>query len=64
MNCLSEILHDRCRERFQQVYYLHYIMSEKIYFCKKIKIEAESPRVINMERIIKKLRRKEAAAKH
>jgi hypothetical protein len=27
-------------------------------------LEAESPRVINMERIIKKLRRKEAAAKH
>ena len=27
-------------------------------------LEAESPRIINMERIIKKLRRKEAAAKH
>ena len=27
-------------------------------------LEAESPKVINMERIIKKLRRKEAAAKH
>ena len=27
-------------------------------------LEAESPRIINMEKIIKKLRRKEAAAKH
>ena len=33
-------------------------------FLDGTKLEAASPRVINMERIIKKLRRKEAAAKH